>query len=187
MTKKFTRIEPTEIQEFGLKFKRYAVIKRFRTDDGLEHEFTTVNKEGSMSAAVIALTSENKVISMYQFRPGTESWVYEIPGGGVNEGEEPQIGAVRELEEETGYKPGNLEYLGESHGTAGNNMTWHYYFATGCTLSDSKAEKDKEENEQGAEVRLISIDELFESAKGGTMTDPRAVLLAYEKLKEMRG
>ncbi len=187
MTKKFTRIEPTEIQEFGLKFKRHAVIKRFRTDDGLEHEFTTVNKEGSMSAAVVALTPDNQVISSYQFRAGTEKWVYEIPGGGVNEGEDPESGAVRELEEETGYKPGKLEYLGESHGTAGNNMTWHYYFATDCEPFEGDATKDREEHEQGAEVRLISIDDLIESAMGGAMTDPRAVLLAYERLKEIRG
>ena len=187
MTKKFTRIEPTEIQEFGLRFKRHAVIKRFKTDDGLEHEFTTVNKEGSMSAAVVALTPDNKILSTYQFRAGTEAWVYEIPGGAVNEGEAPEDGAVRELEEETGYKPGKLEYLGKSHMTANNNMTWHYYFATNCTLSKGGASKDQEEHEQGAEVRLISIDELIKSAMGGNMTDPRAVLLAYDRLKAIRG
>lgn len=185
MTKKFTRVEPTEVQEFGLKFKRYAVIKRFRTEDGLEHEFTMINKEGSAAAAVIALTPDNRVLSMYEFRPSSESWVYEIPGGSLHDGEDPEEGAIRELREETGYVPGKIEYLGKSHDDACANMVRHYFFATDCTPDNGGHSFDQEEHEQGAEMRIITIDELIDSATGGTMTDPRAVLLAYEELKRI--
>lgn len=185
MVKKFTRIEPTDIQEFGRKYKRQAIIKKFRTEDGLEHEFTMVNQDGTRAAAVIALTPDNQVISVYEFRPNSEQWVYEIPGGGVNSGEDPLVGAKRELKEETGYIPGTIEYLGASYGDAYTNLVAHYYLATDCVLADDELMHDEEERVQGAEVRLISIGQLIESAKGGTMTDPRAVLLAYEELKRI--
>jgi 8-oxo-dGTP pyrophosphatase MutT (NUDIX family) len=185
--KKFTRIEPTTVEEFGSKYKRQAVIKRFQTEDGMRHEFTMINKEGARAAAVIALTPDNQVISMYEFRPNSESWVYEIPGGSLYESEDPETGAIRELREETGYVPGNIQYLGESYDDACANMVRHYYFATDCRLDKDGAVLDREEHEQGAEMRLITINELIDSAIGGTMTDPRAVLQAYEKLKELEG
>lgn len=186
MTKKFARVEPTIVQEFGQKYKRHAVIKTFQTEDGLKHEFTTISREGSVAAAIIALTPAKKVISVYQFRPGSEQWVYEIPGGGVHSDEDPEDGAIRELKEETGYIPGTIEYLGESHGDAYSNTTWHYYLATNCTLDATGVNLDPEEYEQGSEVRLIEIDDLVENAKHTAMTDPRAVLLAYERLRELK-
>lgn len=189
MTKQFTRIYPTTIQKFGEKYKNTAVIKRYKTEDGLVHEFTTVCGEDWVAAGVIALTPDFKVISVYQFRPGPEQWVYEIPGGGADPGEDPQDAAIRELKEETGYVPGTIEYLGMAYSDAYSNLQHHYYLALDCVPSKEGAgvAHDQEEHEQGAEVRLITISEIIESAKGGTMSDSCAILLAYEKLKELEG
>lgn len=186
MVKVFTRIEPTTIQQFGQKYKRQAVIKRFQTEDGLEHEFTTISREGSAAAAVIALTPDKKVISVLQFRPGSEQWVYEIPGGSVLSDESPEVGAIRELREETGYIAGSITYLGESHGDAYTNTIWHYYLATNCTPVATGTELDPEEDEQGSEVRLIDIEDLISYAKYTAMTDPRAVLLAFDQLMDIK-
>jgi hypothetical protein len=75
--------------------------------------------------------------------------------------------------------------LGESIRDAYVNGTWYYYLATDCRLSEEGPEQDEEEYNQGAEVQLISIDELIKNARQGNMTDPVAVLQAYEILKEM--
>lgn len=85
--KQFTRIEPTIIQEVGDKFKRQVVIKYFRTDDDLTHEFTTYCKENTLAVAVLALTPENQVIISRQFRPSRERYIEDVPGGGVEDGE----------------------------------------------------------------------------------------------------
>ncbi len=183
--KRFTRIEPTIQLTVGLQYKKTAVIKHFQTEDGLLHEFTTIGAEGERAGAVIALTPSNEVIITYQFRAGPERWTFDLPGGGFDEGEDTQEAALRELREETGYVPGHVEYLGESAGGAYTNTVWHYYFATDCKLVRDARELDKEEAEQGAEVRLISISKLIANAKRSEMTDPRAVLMAYDKLKEI--
>lgn len=182
--KKFTRTE-TIVQTVGKRFKKEAVIKRFKTGDGLVHEFTTWNREGRRIGAAIAITPDKKVIVSYQFRGGPERWMYEIPGGGLEAGEDPQTGALRELREETGYAPGHVAFLGTSCRDSLNNATWYYYLVTGCQQLPQGRELDKEEHEQGAELRLISIADFIDHAKHDRMTDPAAVLMAYDKLKEM--
>lgn len=54
-------------------------------------------------ANVIALTSDNNVVMIEQFRHGTGEVTLELPGGIVDAGEDPSTGVVRELREETGY------------------------------------------------------------------------------------
>lgn len=181
--KRFTRIEPTTTQTFGLKYQWTAVIKKFKTEDGIEHEFTTYNEEGARGGAVIALTPDNKVVTTFEFRAGPEYWMYELPGGELNQGEDPEAGALRELREETGYRPGKVEFLGTTYGDAYTNFRRHYYLATDCMPGDRQL--DGEEEAQGAEVRLISIEELIDNAKCDKMTDSTAVLMAYEKLIEL--
>lgn len=182
--KTFTRVA-ADAQVVGNRFKRGVVVKKFQTEDGAEHEFTTWLAEGYRAAGIIAVTPDKKVITTYQFRGGPERWMYEIPGGGVMEGEDAEVGAVRELKEETGYEPARVELLGTSCKDAYSNIVVHYFLATDCVLSDDGKQLDEEEQEQGAEVRLITIDELIENAKHDHMTDPHAVLMAYEKLKEL--
>lgn len=185
--KHFTRVEPTMPQEFGDRFKFRAVVKHFTTDDGLAHEFTTIGGENEHAGAVIALTTDNQVVTSYQFRGGPERWLYEIPGGEFNGGEDFELAARRELQEETGYEPGEIMYLGDSSRGAYMNTMWHYYIATNCQLSADGSGHDETEHAQGLEVRLISITELINNAKSNQMSDPHAVLMAYEMLKKLEG
>jgi 8-oxo-dGTP pyrophosphatase MutT (NUDIX family) len=62
---------------------------------------------------VIALTADQRVVLIRQFRPGVERVCLEIPGGMIEPGEDPCTAAARELAEETGYTGGTLELLGK--------------------------------------------------------------------------
>lgn len=179
--KQFTRIG-TEIQRFGRKFPDSAVIKRYRTEDGLEHEFTTVYDEGSRAVAVVALTEDNQALTVYQFRAGPECWYYDLPGGSVESGEDPEVAARRELMEETGYQPGELEYLGAQFVDVYSNVQVHFFLATNCRRVAGMT-MDKEELAQGAEVKVISINQLLTYARQGRVNDVMALFLAYETLR----
>lgn len=182
----FTRVAPTKTLQVGDAYKRTLVVKHFQTDDGKTHEFTTFGEEGVASVAVIALTTDNRVVTMYQFRAGPERWMYDIPGGGANEGEDLTDAALRELHEETGYVSNDIRRIGE-YQDAYKNFPHVFFIARNCRLDGDGRQPDEEEVEQGAEMRLIAIDELVENAKEGNMTDPAAVLMVYEELKLIGG
>jgi ADP-ribose pyrophosphatase len=61
---------------------------------------------------VVALTPDDRVILVRQFRHGTRDFTLEIPGGMVDKGETPAQAAARELREETGYAGDGPVHLG---------------------------------------------------------------------------
>ena len=161
---------------------RWLTQKWFEDPAGNEQEFTTYSRPGSSSVAVIALTPEHNVVIARQFRPGPEKIFEEIPGGAVDEGEDLDVAATRELHEETGYTPEHIEYLGEVCTGAYTNDRSHFYLATGCVQN---AEPHPDEGEF-IEVDTIAIDELFANARSAKMSDVGAVFLAYEKLTQIQ-
>ncbi|NOK39024.1 NUDIX hydrolase [Corallococcus exercitus] len=101
---------------------------------GLEHDFTVVKVREDVVADprtnlehgrvrlecadwvnVIAVTKQDELVMVRQFRFGIDAPTLEVPGGVIDPGEDPATAAVRELEEETGYRAGRLEALGEVH------------------------------------------------------------------------
>lgn len=175
------RIEPTIVTKIDYQ---YVVIKTFEVPDTDEKKtYATFLAEDRRAAGVVALTKDNQVIVIRQFRQGPESMMDEIPGGNVEPGEDTAVAATRELLEETSYICGNLDYLGVCSRDAYVNGKWYYYLATDCELSPAGQQLDVHER---GDVKLISIEEFIHNAKTDKMTDAVAVLMAYDKLKKIQ-
>ena len=70
-------------------------------------------------AAVLCVTKDNKIVLVKQFRYAFNEILYEIPAGKLEKGEMPQASALRELEEEAGYKALSSEHLITIYPTVG--------------------------------------------------------------------
>lgn len=77
--------------------------------DGSTSKREIVKHPGAV--AIIAITPENKMVLVRQYRKALEKTTLEIPAGKLEPGEDPAICAKRELEEETGYRAETVQPL----------------------------------------------------------------------------
>lgn len=120
-------------EQVRLDFRIFRVRQLTVADPRSGAEHPRVVLDATDWCNVIAVTKDAQVVLIRQFRFGTWSPTLEIPGGMVDEGEDPQAAAVRELEEETGYRPGRVIPLGAHHpnpAILGNRL--HTYLALDC-------------------------------------------------------
>ncbi|MGH3646296.1 MAG: NUDIX hydrolase [Micromonosporaceae bacterium] len=62
-------------------------------------------------AAMVVVVRDDAVLMMWRHRWIFDRWVWELPGGYLDDGEDPAVCAAREVEEETGWRPGPLKFL----------------------------------------------------------------------------
>ncbi|MGD8330062.1 MAG: NUDIX hydrolase [Acidobacteriota bacterium] len=116
---------------------------------------------------VIALTDENRVVLIEQFRHGTEEITVEIPGGTIDPGEEPLAAGLRELREETGYGGGSAELIGAvTPNPAMMDNTCHTVLVRGIELRGKPHLDGLEE----IRTRLAPLADVPDMIRDGTIT-----------------
>jgi 8-oxo-dGTP pyrophosphatase MutT (NUDIX family) len=70
-------------------------------------------------AAIAVVVQDDSVLMIYRHRFIVDRWVWELPGGYVDPGEEPALTAAREVEEETGWRPHQIEPFGSFQALSG--------------------------------------------------------------------
>ncbi|MCZ7601952.1 MAG: NUDIX hydrolase [Melioribacteraceae bacterium] len=123
-------------------------------------------------AVVVAVTNQNKIIMVRQFRYPFQEWILELPAGKLDNNEEPQLCAERELTEETGYSAGKISKLGHIYTTPGFcNEILHIYLAENLTAG----EHAREEGEEGMEIFEFTIDEIKQKIASGEIVDAKTI------------
>lgn len=125
------------------------------TRSGIEGDFTVLDCPNACN--VIAVTEDQQLVLVRQFRFGLNRETLEFPAGMVEAGEDPLLAAQRELLEETGFGEGTWMYLGETvFNAAFQNNVIHSFFADGVRLVDIQ----KLDHDEDIDVVLYPFEDL---------------------------
>jgi 8-oxo-dGTP pyrophosphatase MutT (NUDIX family) len=111
----------------------------------------------------VAITKDNKILMVHQYRHAAGIVSLEIPGGVIDEGELPEQALRRELLEETGYQFDDFELLCTifANPSTGNNHTWCYLARGGKKVQEQHLDEQEEiivETFTIAEVKQLLAD-----------------------------
>ncbi len=113
----------------------------------------------------------DKIVLLRQYRVAVGDWLYELPAGVVEEGEDPSETANRELVEETGYEAGKLVKLFSMYLSPGySNEFMHAYLATDLNYVGARPEYGEE-----IRVEVRELEEVLELIKRGGVKDAKTI------------
>lgn len=125
---------------------------------------------------IIALTKTNEIVLIEQFRHGIEKTILEIPGGMVDENEDAETAARRELLEETGFSSDEFILLGKTlPNPAIQSNTIYHYLALNC---EKTREPEMDEHESVA-TRLVPREEIKNLIVKGEITHALVIAAFY--------
>lgn len=170
-------------EETIFKGKVFDLVRvRFRLPNGKEPTFDLVRHPGAV--VIVPVDTQGNIWFVRQFRLGAEDDLLELPAGLLEENEEPQNSAAREVQEEIGQAPGKLQKLGEFYmvpGYSTEKMT--AFLATGLYASTLPTDEF-----ELLEHVSMPIQEVFAMIRAGKMLDGKslaALLLAQPFLEAL--
>lgn len=120
---------------------------------------------------IIPLLGRDKLVFVWNYRPPIEGWELELPAGLLNDGENPEACAKRELAEETGYSATTWRKIGWLHTTPGiSPQRAHVYLAKGLKMG----RVHREPYEQ-METRVVDVKEAYRMLWSGKLVHSSTV------------
>ncbi|PKG21882.1 NUDIX hydrolase [Niallia nealsonii] len=125
------------------------------------------------AVAVIAVTDEGKIVLVEQYRKPLEKEIVEIPAGKLEKGENPEVCAKRELEEETGYGCDSIELVSSFYTSPGfADEIIHIYVAKGLKKLEDAAGLDEDEF---VNLMEVTLEEALEFIKNQRIYDAKTI------------
>ena len=155
---------------------------------GRENERDVIRHNGSVVILAIDSAKSKRdpwIVLERQYRHAANQYLWELPAGKLEPGEEPLAGAQRELAEETGYRAKKWRPLVEyyaSPGFLGESMK--VFLAEGLAPGETHLEEDED-----IELRLVKLSELLKMIEKGAILDGKTLtgVLLYARLQNRRG
>lgn len=144
-------------------------IDRIREGE-IEYEREIVAHDGS--AVIVPVFNDKTIALVKQYRHAAEKYLWEIPAGSLEKGEDAKTGAIRELEEEIGVVAGKVELLSQFYVSPGFLSEKMFVFlATDLTETAQNLEDD-----ELLEVKRFSFEELFEMIRRNEIEDAKTMV-----------
>ena len=135
------------------------------------HQSTREVVDHPGGVCVLAIDSQGRALLVRQFRYPYGQVLTELPAGKLERGEDHRVCALRELEEETGYTPATLTYMGALLSSPGfTDEVLHMYLARGLKPGECHPDED-----EFLERDRVPLGELVKEVMDGTIQDAKTV------------
>jgi ADP-ribose pyrophosphatase len=141
-----------------------------KLDNGVISKREIVDHPGAV--AVLAITKDDKIVMIRQFRKPAEKILLEIPAGLVHKGESDICGARRELTEETGYAAGKIKEIFCGYSSPGYSTEIIKFFLA----TDLKKAKQNCDVDEMISVQLIPIRKCLQLLRTGKIEDNKTAV-----------
>jgi ADP-ribose pyrophosphatase len=186
------RVYPKGIEVLSSKVSFEGPVFRVVTDEvrepgGQPRRRDVVRHHGSVVIFAVDDTKSKRdplILLERQYRHAAAQYLYEIPAGSLEAGEDPLAGAKRELLEETGYKAKHWTKLVRYFASPGFLGEWMQIFlAEGLTPGDAQPEED-----ELIELFAVPLSELLREIEAGRILDAKtiAATLLYDRVRKQR-
>ncbi len=133
---------------------------RVRLPNGGETTLDIVEHSGAVT--ILPIDADNNICFVHQYRHAAGIEMLELPAGGLEPGELPEVCAQRETREEIGMKAGKLENIGSFFLAPGySTELLHVFLAT--ELSPAPLERDVDEFLRVERIALAQVFEMISS------------------------
>jgi ADP-ribose pyrophosphatase len=154
--------------------------ERLRYANGREYDIDFIRHPGA--SAVVAVDQSGRVCMVRQYRHGIEDFLWEIPAGKLDAGEDPKVCAVRELQEETGVLAERWNSLGLYVPAPGLfTEVIHLFLARDLRKGEPNPDADEE-----LELQWLPLAEAIEKVARGEWNDGKTAMALLRAQCELR-
>ncbi len=129
------------------------------------------------TASILAITKDGKILLERQYRTPIDRWIYEIPAGKIDKGEDPTHCIIRELEEETGYRPIKIEKNFEAYTSCGCSDEYMHYFTALVEKIPEGERKLFPEIDEDLEILEVTPEEAWKMIEEKQIVDAKSIML----------
>jgi len=126
------------------------------------------------SVVLIPVPEPGKVVLIRQYRVAVNEWLWELPAGSVEEGEEPEAAARRECHEEIGQVPQAMMRLGTFYPTPGYCDEAMVFFKVSSL--ETPAEAAPPDDDEDIEVHTVTLVEARDMIRRGEIRDMKTIV-----------
>ncbi len=126
--------------------------------------------------AAVLFVKDGKVALVKQFRYAYGKEIYEIPAGKLNSGEQPEVAALRELEEETGYRAEKSRPFLTIYPTPGYTNEIIYIYL----VEEAEYVGEKPDEDEFLSCEFISVSKVLKMIERGEICDAKTVCALYK-------
>jgi len=147
-----------------------VTVDRVTVPNGRTVTLDMVRHRGSV--VLLPMQDEERIVLIRQYRYALDRWIWELPAGSLDAGEDPAAAAARECEEEIGLIPGRVEFAGAWYPTPGFcTEVMNYYRLADLRApkpGDPQVHKDEDED---IRVHVFTLDEARAMVRRGDIVD----------------